>query len=417
MSGSINLVWRSSFGPIAGMSDRAVLSRRHRFRAHTRLAPQRLATAFALSVGWLLLLGCGPAYPYVPFPPRVTPALGELREGHASIDVLYATDRRHTGSDEPGLFYGIDRSNEVSLGRCEVSIPRDHGRGRLTPPGLLEKPDPRKHVLLTGVDPPIDETAFLDLLKTRARLSPRHEVLVFIHGYAVTFADAARRTGQLAHDTRLDGVPVAYSWPAQGFLSSYLVDRENADWTVPHLVELLRSLAATPELERVHLMAHSMGSRVLSDALREFARGVADGEPPAFHQIVLAAADMDSEIFARDYVPGYLRCSRRLTLYVSGADWALGGSQRLHRYRRLGQGVPRELLESWRDRVDVVDVTREDRGYIGHLYYGNSPRVLSDLEQLFLDQLPVERGLVRQQGYFEFSTLQQIEALRGGAGS
>jgi len=95
--------------------------------------------------------------------------------------------------------------------------------------------------------------------------------------------------------------------------------------------------------------------------------------------VIFAAADIDAEIFERDYVPFVLAAAKRTTIYVSTRDVALGLSLQLNGYFRLGQGdLPNVDLEAMR-RMDVVDVTAFDQDFLGHFYYAECPRVLDDL--------------------------------------
>lgn len=347
-----------------------------------------------LLVVWTLpaLAGCA-TYPRVPCPPRVTPALGEMRSGHAVVQLLFATDRRPTGADEPALMFGIERARGLTYGRSEVSIPAQHAAGRVDE-ALFAAHDPSRNVVLLSAQT-LDRPGrgqvpqqFLDELRTRVDRSPRREVFVFVHGYAATFESAARTAAQVAHDIRFDGVPIVYTWPTQGSVLSYLVDGANAEWTVPYFVDFLELLVHEAHAEHIHLMAHSMGTRVLANGLRDYmARQgrmphlhptAADAEPD-FDQIIFAAADLDAEIFERDYVPFVLTAARRATVYVSTNDWALGLSVRLNGYFRLGQGdLPNVDLEALQ-RIDVVDVTAFDRDFLGHFYFSQCPRVLEDL--------------------------------------
>lgn len=223
--------------------------------------------------------------------------------------------------------------------------------------------------------------------------SESRALLLFVHGYNVTFAEAARRTAQIAHDVEFSGVAVLYSWPAQGFLLGYLVDGVNAEWSSVNLERFLQDVRKRSGAKRIHLLAHSMGTRVVSGAVRELVRDERPTEENRFEQIVIAAGDMDAQIFERDYAPALAAASRRVTLYVSGADWALGGSRRLHRYSRLGElGIPANGA-AWRDRFDVIDATAVDKGFVGHVYYGSSPTILQDLSGVLGGALPIERGL------------------------
>jgi len=67
-------------------------------------------------------------------------------------------------------------------------------------------------------------------------------VLLFVHGYNVSFEDAARRTGQLAYDLGFEGPTVFFSWPSRGSVTAYT---RRADRAVGHpdLKSVLSDLA------------------------------------------------------------------------------------------------------------------------------------------------------------------------------
>lgn len=359
-------------------------------------ALRRLAIALPLCVLAIALSGCA-SYPYIPWRPVISPALGEERDGYGAIRVFYATDRNLIGAANTDQLYGGDRTRELKLGVCEVSIPPRHGIGRLEEPDLFESPSPHSHVTLTSVSPPLQSTAFFDELRAAVAHSHRHELFVFVHGYAVTFGEAVRRTGQMAHDVEFDGAAIVYSWAAQGSLLSYLVDAGNAEWTERYLVDFLEQLARDSGAENIHLVAHSMGTRVLVRALRELVRRAPNTGLQAFDEVVLAAADFDADLFVRDYVPDVTRVGRRLTIYASRADWALGSAQFLYRYERLGNSVDAIERAGLAQQLDLIDATQVDKGTVGHMYYGNSPSILRDLSRVLCGCSATDRGLSRSE--------------------
>lgn len=340
----------------------------------------------------LAAMGCAPPYAYVPWPPRAAPALGDLHDRNASIRLFYQTDRRITGSPVPFLYYGIERS-APSRGVARVSIPDGHGRGRTELPIPFFPPNPALHVALTSVEPIIDSDRFYESMREHVRRSTARQVLLFVHGYAVTFEAAAQRTAQLAHDIDFDGVAMAYSWPAQGSLLSYIADATNAEWTEPHLLDVLYQLSARSGADRIHLIAHSMGVRILSRAVREFARRRDLHDGHAFDQIILAAGDIDAEIFTRDYLGDLASVARRVSIYVSDGDWAIAWARRLHRNKRLGEPAWVDDFEV-PENVDLIDATAVDHGPVGHIYYGESPTVLDDFRGLIAGESPQQRGLI-----------------------
>jgi esterase/lipase superfamily enzyme len=246
--------------------------------------------------------------------------------------------------------------------------------------------------------PDAPDAEFWHNLHQAVERSPRREVLVFVHGFFSDFAGAARRTAQIAHDTAFEGPAIVYSWSSQAYLWSYLSDTANVEWTEPYLIRFLETLIREAGAEHIHLLAHSLGTRAVARAVRDIVRGRgrAERSRPEFDQIVLAASDFDAEIFARDYAPPLTSAANRVTIYVSNNDWALLGSERLHGYKRLGQFWPTDqdhLAGASLEKIDLVDVTAHDKGMFGHIYYGESPRVLDDLHGIFAGERAAERKL------------------------
>ncbi len=341
----------------------------------------------------LAAAGCGSPYRFEAYAPRVTPALGEMKDGHARVNVWYATDRRETGASEPALRYGRERTSRLKLGSAAVSIPARHGRGRFEQPILPPRASPEDHVMLLDVSIPLSDSAYWNGVCDAVARAEHDEVLIYVHGYYTTFELACRQAAQVAHDVEFDGPVIAYCWTSQATFWGYLVDTGNVEWTEPLLVDFIERLAARGCAKRVHVLAHSMGSRAVARAVREVVRRREPPTAPELDQVVLAAADMDAEIFARDYAPALAAACRRVTIYVSNADWALLGSEKLHRYRRLGQWWPEEFASESRAKFEVVDATAHDKGAVGHFYFRSSPRVLRDIRDVLRRATPAERGL------------------------
>jgi esterase/lipase superfamily enzyme len=283
------------------------------------------------------------------------------KQAFKTVQVFYGTDRRRvfttttwSREDRSALAYGGDRGR-LELGTCDVSIPVEHEKGVLEAPGFMEKADPAKHVLLLSVAPR-PRQLFLDELRQSIRLSEEKAALVFIHGYNVTFEDAARRTAQMAYDLEFDGAPVMYSWPSQASVNAYPVDEANIRWTVPNLLEFLRLVALETDAESVHLIAHSMGNRAMTEALRRFATE----EPPSgktlFNQIALVAPDLDTGVFSQEIAPAIRSVGQRITLYASSQDNALLISSGVHGYPRAGDLSEGVVAASGVETVDATDV-------------------------------------------------------------
>jgi esterase/lipase superfamily enzyme len=307
-----------------------------------------------------------------------------LMPEYAVTQVFYATDRRFDDQASVATKYGKERSAEgaLSLGICEVSIPRDHRMGALEKPSIWRfefRQDPAKHVVLLKVVPEKDQK-FWGEVSTRVEKSKAKETFVFVHGYYTTFEDAARRTAQMAYDLGFDGAPICYSWPSQGELADYPIDETNAQWTVPHLKQFLQTLAESSQAKTIHVIAHSMGNRAVSNALQLLSTEL-ETKPCRLRQLVLAAPDIDADTF-RDLAESIKKVADHVTMYISPLDKALELSKRFHGYPRLGETV------SVIPGMDTIDASAVDTSFIGHAYYGDNRTVLSDIFWLLKDGKP-----------------------------
>jgi esterase/lipase superfamily enzyme/nucleoid DNA-binding protein len=320
-----------------------------------------------------------------------------LKKTFAVVEVFYATDRKATGSTVPEKLYGKERGDgSLAYGTCEVSIPHDHLMGHLESPSILRRlligPDPEKHVVLLAVQPRQRE-AFFDLLAARIRASEGRQLLVFVHGFNVSFENAARRTAQIACDLEFDGAAAFYSWPSKGVATplGYTYDETSVEWSKPHFIAFLDELSRDSGAEHIHLIAHSMGNRVLTGALHEIALQMA-ARPggPRFGEVILTAPDVDADVF-RHLARVMLPTARRMTLYASSEDRALQLSHGVHGYPRAGDIAPEIVVV---DGLDSVDASSVDTSFLGHSFFAENRSVISDIYHLLRNRLsPDRRGL------------------------
>jgi len=308
-------------------------------------------------------------------------AFMEVEPTYAVVKVYYATDRKNTGAADPAEVYAGDRG-PLTLGSATVSIPRDHRAGAVETPSIWRLEwcnDPERFVVLLSVDE-LDQAQFFKDVSARVKDSAGKSAFIFVHGYNVTFTDAARRTAQMAYDLGFDGAPVFYSWPSQASYASYKVDETNAEWSRLDFKIFLKDFAAQSDAEHIYLVAHSMGTRVLTGALKELVL-----EDPSirdkFDEIILAAPDIDADTFKRDIAPRILAGEAGTTLYASSGDYALMASKTFAGYRRAGDTAGGVTIAPG---VDTIDASAIRTDFVGHSYYADSDSVLGDLRDLML---------------------------------
>lgn len=311
----------------------------------------------------------------------------DQKPNYQVVQIFYATDRKDTGNKDPELRYANERSTagELERGTCEISIPRDHRLGEVESPSLLRlefRPDPNKHVVLQSIESlPTDQ--FYQELNSKIGHSSQREVMVFIHGYNIGFEKAARNTAQLAYDLGFDGAPILYTWPSRNRLLAYTEDEDTIQWTAFHLRAFLEELALQTHAAKIHVLAHSLGNRALLSALQVMAAEHHGIKQPIFDQVILAAPDIGADTFqlmAKEIQP----IAHRMTLYASANDDALLLSQIMHGVLRAGEG--KYLLIT--PGVDTVDASAVKTEFLGHLYYGSSDSIISDIRQILLKEAP-----------------------------
>ncbi|MEO1237230.1 MAG: alpha/beta fold hydrolase [Planctomycetota bacterium] len=375
---------------------------------------------------------------------------------NTATTIFFATNRvaDPDNTQEP---YGRGRAAALMLGRLDVEIGDDLGwqdlidrtigeNGRAARPPLRIDPPHQYGPLLTTAPPRVvrqstgsDEEdddlhvrfmprqdpgrgafRFAQALDDEMAATNHPEVYVYIHGYRNSFADAAETAASLHHYSGRRGAVVCFSWPSQKHLLDYLEDRESAQFAVSDLRQLLVFLADHTAAERIHLVAHSMGSFLTSNALREM-RLIGFDESPRYLQnrfkidnVVLVAPDIDADVLQKRFFrEGFHQVPRKLTIYTSPEDKALVWARRLlYGHERAGAITGDLLTETqklWlkahRDTVAVIDITGQKTYGLGHSHHTENPGVASDLLLLLAHDLdPADRGLVqtRETGVWRF---------------
>ncbi len=311
--------------------------------------------------------------------------------GYREVEVFYATDRARTGDAEPETFYGWGRGT-LELGTLIVTVPDTRTKGLVESPSIWRLefgPNPAKHVVLRSVTP-VKEDLFYTTMQSRIEARSNKELFVFIHGYNVDFEQAAKRAAQISYDMNYGGLPVLYSWPSAGSTVGYISDTAVVRLSGRRLSQFLEQLVARSGASTVHIVAHSMGNRALTDALELMAarRDVETGEAPVFGQILFAAPDVDAGLFAQ-MIQTIRPLAQRLTLYASHEDWALETSRRLHgNAPRAGQGGEYVLVD---DNIDSVDMSELGEDMLAHSYFADDSSALADMMSLFWQNASPQR--------------------------
>lgn len=204
------------------------------------------------------------------------------------------------------------------------------------------------------------------------------QALLFVHGYNVSFENALRRAGQIAHDIRFDGGTFLFSWPSRERLWGYLSDSDTVDIAAGHLIEFLKKIVVETKVTKVHFVAHSMGNMVLLRALERLA-GDGAMQRPVIGEIVHAAPDVDPDLFSR-MVRTIKSRGGNFTLYASRGDLPLRISSWLRGLPRAGFFWDTPLIVSG---VETIDITHAGTGLfaLNHDVYASSAIIVADMRR------------------------------------
>jgi len=303
------------------------------------------------------------------------------QSGGVIYTVWFATNRKANPGDSG---FSGDRANAITYGHIGVSVPDAHRFGE-TGTGIL------KHLLrfdfrddclrVQHIEKQLRNEFFVEIRNAMQNANEsvgKPDALIFIHGFNVTFEDAAIRSAQIGVDLGvLPGAAGFFSWPSKGEVRAYPADEATIEGSEHAIADFLIDFTANCGAEKVHLIAHSMGNRGLLRALQRIAANVEAQSTVKFGQILLAAPDLDRDLFL-DLAYLYPRYSERTTLYASNKDLPVHLSSKLHAAPRAGYFLPYTLAPN----IDTICVPDFDIDLLGHGYFAQAEALLYDIGDL-----------------------------------
>jgi len=225
--------------------------------------------------------------------------------------LLVASTRKPVNGARAKPWFGTERG-KMTVARATLTPP-DDGRFSLASVGLadwnLEKIEP-----VAQIGDLIDPTA------------GGHDVLIYVHGYNTTFETAALDAARLSDGVKFVGETMVFSWPSRAGLLDYGYDRESAMWSRDALQQLLDGLIASPIVGHVHIVAHSIGTMLTMEALRQLYAQLGDEAANRVGTVVFASPDIDLDGFSSS-VQRIGHLARKIIVVTAADDRALAVSR------------------------------------------------------------------------------------------
>lgn len=268
-----------------------------------------------------------------------------------------------------------ERASKISLARYDISVPATHQQGAIEwPKGT---PNGETDMLTVGVTNFDSRASFVASANTYRRSG--QESVVFIHGYNNTFAEGLYRFAQMAHDIDIQGPKYHFSWSSAGDARGYIYDRDSVLFARDGLEQLLNDVAKT-STDGVFLVAHSIGSALLIETLRQMSIGGNASLNNKLRGVILISPDIDVNVFTENLKRITPRPDPML-IFVSKKDLALKFSSFLTgNNSRLGVIDNLDRLKG--NKIEIIDVSAfsDGDGVLNHSVALTSPTVLNLLK-------------------------------------
>jgi len=265
--------------------------------------------------------------------------------------LLVATNRKPVNGGRANPWFGAERAPGMSLARARLTPP-DSGRFSFASLGMSDWQ-------LDAVEPVSGRVN--DLL---AQASAEPDVLVYVHGFRQTFETAVLDAARLSDSIKFRGSTMVFSWPSKAGLFDYAYDRESAVWSRDAFERVLASVMANqPAGGRVHIVAHSMGTMLALESLRQVYGRYGDAASERIGAVVFASPDIDLDIFTSS-IARLGPVARKITVITATNDRALALSGRVAGgITRVG-AAEKDALE--RLGLRVVDASQYGWGIVNH---------------------------------------------------
>lgn len=268
-------------------------------------------------------------------------------------------------------------SAPLSFATHLVAYPEDRAAGDV--PMARGVPNPASEFAIAGIDPFATQTAFSNGLASKLRERPagRRTVLVYVHGFNVTYAEGLFRTAQIMRDWQIQHVPAYFSWPSTLSPFDYAHDEQASSAARQDFVRFLESIVDA-QTESIILVGHSLGAGLVVEALSDLQAELDKSVISAIGGVFLASPDMNVERF-ENLLRSIPDRPEPFVIFTSTQDWILRLSSIMH-------GGPERLgaLDNPNDLgvLDtlLIDLSEYNEGYVNHRVAFSSPRLLSELD-------------------------------------
>ncbi|MFA6209957.1 MAG: alpha/beta hydrolase [Candidatus Obscuribacterales bacterium] len=205
----------------------------------------------------------------------------------------------------------------------------------------------------------ITEQQFFEAIKTYA--ASGKPMIFFVHGCCAGEPTSLAKARMLANKCAMP--VIMYRWPAFGGVGNYGDNEHVVHRCKGRAFRFLAELEAILPAQQTLLIGHSMGTRILLEALDR--RSARLFKKP-YQMTILAGADEEAEIFCQS-IKKIALSSNLTVVFFHKEDGALFCSSQLHQqFPRLGNFGDVSFKDSEDHRMQILDVSKLTLGSANH---------------------------------------------------
>jgi hypothetical protein len=233
--------------------------------------------------------------------------------------------------------------------------------------------------------------------------STQKEVLLYIPGFNCSMHDGIEALGQMMTLGVLPSriKPIVFGWPS-GYLIRYSSVKKIAKskQTCDDLIQIIRDLISQG-FTKVHILCHSMGARLVSNASKEFRKvfhldkrcsesfdSSEGNEFAELASVTFLNPEYPLDLFKEITFYHLRKFTSLITMYGSNKDIALMSATLFSRKAILGRNP--DLLRSDEDLLDmdIVDTTELDMNIhlARHSYFNLNKYIIDDLTEIIVHE-------------------------------
>ncbi len=278
----------------------------------------------------------------------------------ADPTLIVATTRKRVNAGRAKPWFGPERASAMTVARAKLKPP-DESRFSLAAVGLDDW-------RLNEVEPVSGEVS--ELL---AQAGGGKDVLIYVHGFKQTFEAATLDAAHLSDGVKFRGQTMVFSWPSRAGLFDYAYDRESAMWSRDDFERVLLSIVAAPGAGRVHIVAHSMGTMLTLESLRQLYARYGNSVQQRIGAVVFAAPDIDMDVFS-SAIRRIGPLASKITVIAATNDRALVLSGRMAGGMTRVGAAEKATIEQL--GVRVIDASAAGWGIVNHDLFLSNAEVL-----------------------------------------